>query len=113
MGLLDLFRPRDINKGVKDCAATEGALLLDVREADEYNAGHIPKAVNLPLSRIATVVKLVPDRGTPLFLYCLTGNRSNSAVGALKRMGYEKLTNIGGIRGWRGEVEQSGGRKNT
>ena len=55
MGLLDLMKPRDIGEGVKTCKATAGAVLLDVRETDEYAAGHIPGSVNLPLPAIAAV----------------------------------------------------------
>ena len=106
MGLMDLLRPRNIAQGFRDCMATQGAVLLDVREPDEYAAGHIPGSVNLPLSAISTAARIVPDKNAPLFLYCLTGNRSSSAVGALKSMGYTNLTNIGGIRSWHGEIER-------
>ena len=106
MGLFDMLKPRDIGEGVKTCMATAGAVLLDVREPDEYAAGHIPGSVNLPLSVIAAAPKRVPKKDTPLFVYCLSGNRSSSAVGALKSMGYTSVTNIGGIRGWHGEIER-------
>jgi len=106
MGLFDLLKPHDIDEGVKTWAATAGAVLLDVREPDEYAAGHIPGSVNLPLSSISAASKRVPKKDTPLFVYCLSGNRSGSAIGALKSMGYTNLTNIGGIRGWRGEIEK-------
>ena len=106
MGLFDLLKPRDIGEGVKTCKATAGAVLLDVRETDEYAAGHIPGSVNLPLSAISAASKRVPAKDTPLFVYCLSGNRSGSAVGALKSMGYTNVTNIGGIRSWRGEIER-------
>lgn len=48
MGLFDLFAGVDINKGVEECQATEGAVLIDVRGADEYRQGHIPGAVHSP-----------------------------------------------------------------
>lgn len=106
MGVFDFWKAPDINEGVKTCAATAGAVLLDVREADEYAAGHVPNSVNLPLSAIATAAERIPDKTTPLFLYCLSGNRSNSAMGALGAMGYTNLHNIGGIRAYRGEIER-------
>ena len=106
MSILDLFQTPDINDCAALCAEKPGAVLLDVREPDEYAAGHIPGSVNLPLSVIAAAPKRVPKKDTPLFVYCLSGNRSSSAVGALKSMGYTNVTNIGGIRSWRGEIER-------
>lgn len=73
MGLFDFMRSPDINEGVKACAATPGAVLLDVRDRDEYAAGHIPGSVNLPLSEIRSAEDRFPDVDTPLFVYCLSG----------------------------------------
>ena len=106
MGLFDFMRSPDINEGVKACAATQGAVLLDVRDRDEYAAGHIPGSVNLPLPAIAEAAKRIPDKSTPLFVYCLSGARSSKAIAALGEMGYTKLANLGGIRAWHGEIEK-------
>ncbi len=106
MGMLDFLKSTDINEGVEDFRATEGAILLDVRNPDEYAAGHIPGSVNLPLSAIAEAAERIPDKTAPLFVYCLSGGRSSSAVSALEAMGYTNLTNLGGIRAWRGEIEK-------
>lgn len=46
------------------------------------------------------------DKSTPLFVYCMSGARSQQAVGALKQMGYTDARNIGGIGSWRGDVER-------
>lgn len=106
MGLFDFMKSHDINEGVKTCAATSGAVLLDVRNPDEYAAGHIPGSVNLPLSEIRSAEDRFPDTDTPLYVYCLSGARSSKAIAALKEMGYTNLTNIGGIRAWRGDIER-------
>ena len=90
----------NINKGLEECRRTENALLVDVREAEEYAAGHIPGAVNVPLSTIESA-QLPMDR--PLFLYCLRGSRSARAVGILRRRGYTRIRSIGGINGYKGE----------
>ena len=90
----------NINKGLAECRRTENALLVDVREPEEYAAGHIPGAVNVPLSRIARA-DLPGDR--PLFLYCLRGSRSARAAGLLRRRGYGQVRSIGGIKGYKGE----------
>ena len=93
----------NINKGVEECRATEGAQLIDVREADEFASGHIPGAVNIPLSRIQDCS--FPAE-TPLFTYCLMGSRSARAAGALKKLGYQSVKNIGGINRYKGELEK-------
>lgn len=96
------FKRENINAGVEKCRNTPGAVLLDVREADEFQSGHIPGAVNLPLSRVGQASW---DKSTPIFAYCLRGTRSRRAVGELARMGYGSVKSIGGIIGYRGERE--------
>ena len=91
----------NINRGLAEYGSVPGAVLVDVREAEEFAAGHIPGAVNLPLSMIKTVAL---PKDTPLFLYCLRGSRSLRAMGVLKRMGYTNLRSIGGINTYKGEL---------
>lgn len=93
---------RNINKGLEEYRSTPGAILVDVREADEFVSGHIPGAVNAPLS---TISQTTLPKTAPLFLYCLRGSRSKRAAGILKRMGYT-VKSIGGISGYKGEVER-------
>ena len=88
----------NINKGLEEYRAAHGAVLVDVREENEYSSGHIPGAVNLPLSMISTAVF---PKDAPLFLYCLRGTRSRHAAGLLKRMGYTRVKSIGGISGYK------------
>ncbi|MBQ6255087.1 MAG: rhodanese-like domain-containing protein [Clostridia bacterium] len=95
------FNRININEAVKDCGNTPGAVLLDVREADEFRSGHIPGAVNVPLSVIHSI-SIPKDK--PLFVYCLRGTRSMRAVAALKRMGYTAKS-IGGIAAYKGQLE--------
>lgn len=78
----------------------------DVRTPGEYAGGHIPGAVNVPLQQIGAIVSGMPDKGTPLFVHCMSGARSQQAVGALKQMGCTDARNIGGIGSRRGEVER-------
>ena len=106
MGLFDFGNKPSINDGVKLCKETPGAVLLDVRDPDEYAAGHIPGAVNLPLSSIRDAENRFPDADTPLFVYCLSGARSSRGVAALAEMGFTKVKNIGGIRSYSGELEK-------
>lgn len=106
MGLFDLLRPADINSGIDEFHATTNAQLIDVRTPEEFAGGHIPRAINLPLQQIDQAAAIVPDKATPLFVYCQSGARSAQAVSDLKRMGYIDARNIGGIGSWHGEIER-------
>lgn len=97
-----MFLFGNINKGIEEYRSMPGALLVDVREADEFQSGHIPSAINVPLSGIART-SLPKDK--PLYLYCLRGTRSKRAVGILKNMGYTAKS-IGGISSYKGTIEK-------
>ena len=97
------FKRTAINDAVDECRRTPDAVLLDVREADEFRSGHIAGAVNVPLSGIDTI--RIP-KDTPLYVYCLRGTRSRQAVAALKRMGYGNARSIGGIASYKGQIER-------
>jgi phage shock protein E len=74
----------------------QGALVVDVRSPDEFNSGHLPGAVNIPLASVATDVPLrVPDKSQALLLHCLSGTRSGIAAQRLKGMGYLNVFNLG------------------
>lgn len=65
-----------------------GALLLDVREVDEYKSGHAKGSVNIPLFLLPTEMSRL-DRGKPIVVICLSGARSAQAVNLLKKQGFE------------------------
>ncbi len=74
----------------------QGAILLDVRGRDEFAAGHLSEAVNLPLNQLNEKMgKIVPNKETVVLCYCLSGTRSSIAVGQLRRMGYVSSFNLG------------------
>lgn len=104
MELTNLFKTVDINSGVKKYRAHQKAVLLDVREAFEYNSGHIYTSVNLPLQKIDHITELVPDKSTPIYVHCLSGSRSSQALSFLKKLGYSNAENIGGISSYRGKI---------
>lgn len=93
----------NINKGIEEYRNTADAILLDVREPDEFAKGHIPGAVNLPLSQIQSCSY---SASAPIFVYCHSGARSMKAAGVLKNMGFENVKNIGGIMRYKGEIEK-------
>ena len=76
MGFFDLFRQKDIKQGLLDFKAVEGAVLLDVRTAEEYRQGHIPGSINISLQTIDKVLLEISNKETPLFVYCYSGSRS-------------------------------------
>jgi rhodanese-related sulfurtransferase len=78
-----------------------GWVLLDVREADEWQSGHAPGAVHVPLFRLADGVPLPPGvQGRGLVVVCRSGNRSRRAADILSGNGAEAVDMIGGMRAW-------------
>jgi len=80
----------------------DGALLLDVREADEWDAGHAPEALWIPMGELqARVAELPRDRR--IVAICRSGNRSHVVAGALIGAGYDAVNLDGGMRAWMAE----------
>lgn len=76
-----------------------GATLIDVRTAEEFAAGHLPGAINIPLQQLPdAVVRSGIARETPLVLYCRSGRRSEMAREILSAAGYTRLYNAGGYQ---------------
>lgn len=78
----------------------EGAIaLIDVREADEYAAGHVPGAVNLPLSDFENGLQTL-DKSQTYHLICRSGARSARAVAFMEEQGYDAINVEGGTLAW-------------
>ena len=82
-------------------------ILLDVREQDEFDAGHIPGAVLLPVGSIneASAAAVIPEKDTVVLVYCRSGNRSKTASETLAKLGYTQIYEFGGINTWPYETE--------
>jgi rhodanese-related sulfurtransferase len=97
MGLF--HRTPAVDAGAARQLVSDGAVLLDVREPGEWNAGHAPQAIHQPLGRLA-----VADRrftaGRQVVVVCRSGNRSQHAVKALRAAGVDALNLSGGMRAW-------------
>jgi len=79
-------------------AVSQPGVLIDVRTAEEYASGHLQGALLLPVDRIAQeIAARVPDKHTPIRLYCRSGRRSALALEALQQLGYTRLQNLGGL----------------
>jgi molybdopterin/thiamine biosynthesis adenylyltransferase/rhodanese-related sulfurtransferase len=84
--------------------ASNGAVLIDVRENEEWDAGHIPGAVHVPRSYLESRIEgAVPERDRHVILYCASGNRSIFAAQSLRELlGYENVESMsGGITHWK------------
>ena len=92
----------------KNMMDTQEAIVLDVREQDEVDAGHIPGAVLLPVGTITkdTAATVIPELDSVVLVYCRSGNRSKKASQALVDLGYTGIYEFGGINTWPYEVEQ-------
>jgi phage shock protein E len=74
----------------------DGAMVIDVRSQAEFNSGHLPKAINIPLDTIETALtRRVKDKNCVLLLHCQSGMRSGVACKKLQRVGYARAFNLG------------------
>ena len=86
----------ETEKAVAQQANTKG-VWIDVRSAEEFNAGHLQDAINIPHDQILERIQSVsPDKDAPINLYCRSGRRAESALNELKKAGYTNVTNHGG-----------------
>ena len=84
----------------------EGYIILDAREQDEYDAGHIPGAILIPYTQIeAKASEMLADKDQLILVYCRSGRRSKIAAEALVEMGYTNIKEFGGILDWPYETE--------
>ena len=82
-----------------------GYIILDVREQDEYDEGHIPGAILIPYGEIADrAEKELPDKNQLILVYCRSGRRSKIAAEELVKLGYTNVKEFGGIIDWKYEI---------
>ena len=94
-------------EAAKEMMDTQEVIILDVREQDEYDSGHIPGAVLLPVGTIDedTAAEVIPEKDSTVLVYCRSGNRSKTASAALADLGYTNIYEFGGINTWPYETE--------
>ena len=84
----------------------EGYIILDVREQEEYDQGHIPGAILISHEEIAEKAEeVLTDKDQLILVYCRSGRRSKIAAEALVELGYTNIKEFGGIIDWPYEVE--------
>ena len=91
----------------KEMMDTQEVIILDVREQAEYDSGHIPGAVLLPVGTIdeTTAAEEIPEKDSTVLVYCRSGNRSKTASSTLAELGYTNIYEFGGINTWPYETE--------
>lgn len=86
---------------LKSISKNKNALLVDVREPNEFNSGHIPGAINIPLRTLTQNLDKIPQN-RPVILYCTTGYRTAMGVMSLEILGYRNVSGFPpSIQGWK------------
>lgn len=97
-----MIKKVDFEEGHRLLTEREGIILLDVREEEEYITGHARDSVLFPLDTIngETAAEIIPDKDTPIMIYCRSGRRSLLAAEIFEGLGYTELYDLGGLIGW-------------
>ena len=99
------YRQIAMDEAVDMMAQETGYIILDVRRLDEFAAGHIPNAINVPNESIGTSdIPELPDKDQLIMVYCRSGRRSKEASEKLVKLGYTNIVEFGGILDWEGET---------
>lgn len=99
------YRQITMEEAAKRMEQEPAAIILDVRRPDEYQAGHIPGAINIPNETIGSeALPQLPDKDQAILVYCRSGNRSKQASEKLAALGYTQVLEFGGILDWTGQV---------
>ena len=100
------YRQITMDEAVTMMAQETGYIILDVRRPDEFAAGHIPNAINVPNETIGTAeIPELPNKAQLIMVYCRSGRRSKEAADKLLNLGYTNIVEFGGILDWKGEIE--------
>ncbi len=99
------YKQISMSEAVTRMENEDGYILLDVRRPDEFAAGHIPNAINVPNESIGDAeIAALPDKDQLIFVYCRSGNRSKQASEKLVKLGYTNIVECGGIQSYNGKV---------
>jgi phage shock protein E len=98
-------RVREVSAAEASQEQAQGAVLVDVREADEFENGHAQGAIHLSKGVVELRIEdTVPNVSTPIICYCGGGARSALAADNLQKMGYTSVASMaGGFRAWKNE----------
>jgi rhodanese-related sulfurtransferase len=94
-------RVREVSGPEALALAAEGAVVIDCREPNEWNLGHVPGALHIPRGILESNIEAAVPRDRRILLYCASGNRSALAAESLAAMGYGDVVSLRtGFRGW-------------
>ena len=99
------YRQISMDEAATMMAKETNYIILDVRRPDEFAAGHIPNAINVPNETIGTAeIPELPHKDQLIMVYCRSGRRSKEAAEKLVKLGYTNIVEFGGILDWKGEI---------
>ncbi|HJV46807.1 MAG TPA: rhodanese-like domain-containing protein [Bacillota bacterium] len=93
--------PQEVMEMIK---SKEDIEIIDVRESEEWESGHIPTAKHIPLGELSERMNEL-DKTKETIMVCRSGNRSSKACQFLSQMGYSVINMNGGMMNWSGEVK--------
>ncbi|MBV8079578.1 MAG: molybdopterin-synthase adenylyltransferase MoeB [Actinobacteria bacterium] len=101
--LLREVKARIREADAREAQAMDGAVWIDVRRQEEWEQGHLPGAIHVPRGSLESRIEgVVPDRSTPVVLYCASAERSAFAAKSLGELGYENVVSLaGGFTDWK------------
>jgi rhodanese-related sulfurtransferase len=105
-GLFNRGKTMPMREAVKAAMDNPDIRLVDVRTPAEFRQGHLPGSISVPLDQWERIQALVPDKRAHLYVYCLSGARSQAACRGFGQLGYTEVVNIGGISGYDGPLER-------
>ena len=99
------YRSIKMDEAVAMMEQESGYIILDVRRPDEFAAGRIPNAINVPNETIGSAeIPELPDKNQLILVYCRSGRRSKEASAKLVKLGYTNIVEFGGILDWKGDI---------
>lgn len=84
----------------------DGATIVDVRTKREYDEGHIPGSLNIPVGSANPTAKLPSDKNSHIIVYCRSGARASSYEKTISGEGYTNLYHLGSLSKWKGEISR-------
>jgi phage shock protein E len=96
--------PGRVDGATAKALAAQGAKVVDVRTPQEFAAGHVPGAINIPYDELPRRAAEIGPPSTKVVLYCRTGRRSGIAADALHKAGYANLYDFGSVTSWPGDL---------
>ena len=104
-GEKEMYKEISAEDAKKIMDSDEDVVILDVREQDEFDEGHIPGAILIPYTEIeAKAGTMLPDKDKQILVYCRSGRRSKIAAESLAKLGYTNVKEFGGIIDWPYEI---------